>query len=583
MTKKYKIVFFSITFIVLLAWFFLAGRFFLYYSEQSHLFIFSKLYLYNFLKEPGGIAQYCGNFLLQFNAILWLGPVISSLTICYIAMLSKKVLEELGCNERLAVIAIVIAVPFMVLHLNHNYYLGGSVAFIFALLALLISMKINNKLPVFTLFLSLILFWFTGPVVYQYLILLIITQIVRKRSSGNVIASILVLLIFVAIGLVSVQLGFTGDYEKMFLPDYYFEPRLEAPILIYIPFASLLLLVATIPFLSKIFANTKSLIVQGINAIVIIVFIIFTLNSSIHKSNINNSKLMELDYYSCTAQWDKIINTVDDYIDNYLYLNYLNLALLQEGRLANEMFAYDQKGVFSLSIEWDDSRTLPNVISDVAFAAARVSLSQRYAFESSISYHGSLSGRSLKRLVETNLITGEYKVAEKYLEYLSGNPFYSRWAREHKKYLYNDSLLLQDETLGSLRKSIPMSDKLLGMESTPAELDAIIKINPGNKKVVEYMIAYLLLNKDVSLIKYFVETYHGTEVLKDVPLHLQEAIIIYSEQQEEYWREYGVSNQVISRYNEFKTMYLQNKNKSNPARLLKASYGDSYWYYFIFK
>lgn len=60
-----------------------------------------------------------------------------------------------------------------------------------------------------------------------------------------------------------------------------------------------------------------------------------------------------------------------------------------------------------------------------------VNLSQRAAFEAmeAIPNYGK-SGRSLQRLVETNIITGNYEVAQKYLDILDETLFYRKWAKK---------------------------------------------------------------------------------------------------------------------------------------------------------
>ena len=54
----------------------------------------------------------------------------------------------------------------------------------------------------------------------------------------------------------------------------------------------------------------------------------------------------------------------------------------------------------------------------------------------------------MQRLAQTNLICGEYVVAEKYLDALSNTFFYADWAERHRRFLYNDEAV---EAANSLR------------------------------------------------------------------------------------------------------------------------------------
>lgn len=70
------------------------------------------------------------------------------------------------------------------------------------------------------------------------------------------------------------------------------------------------------------------------------------------------------------------------------------------------------------------------MVSDIALQMNMPSISQRAAFEAMeyIPNHNK-SGRSLKRLVETSIITGQYPLAKKYLSILEETFFYRKWAQ----------------------------------------------------------------------------------------------------------------------------------------------------------
>ncbi len=71
------------------------------------------------------------------------------------------------------------------------------------------------------------------------------------------------------------------------------------------------------------------------------------------------------------------------------------------------------------------------MVSDIAMLMNMPTVAQRSAFEAmEFIPNYSKSGRALKRLVETNLITGNYRVALKYLAVLEETANYSKWAQE---------------------------------------------------------------------------------------------------------------------------------------------------------
>ena len=71
------------------------------------------------------------------------------------------------------------------------------------------------------------------------------------------------------------------------------------------------------------------------------------------------------------------------------------------------------------------------MVSDIAMLMNMPTVAQRSAFEAmEFIPNYNKSGRALKRLVETNLITGNYRVALKYLDILEETANYSKWAQE---------------------------------------------------------------------------------------------------------------------------------------------------------
>lgn len=68
--------------------------------------------------------------------------------------------------------------------------------------------------------------------------------------------------------------------------------------------------------------------------------------------------------------------------------------------------------------------TIPLTVNEVYFHLGMINTSQRYVFEAmeaNPSYHKST--RCIRRLAETNLLNGEYKVAAKYLNLLKHTLF----------------------------------------------------------------------------------------------------------------------------------------------------------------
>lgn len=84
------------------------------------------------------------------------------------------------------------------------------------------------------------------------------------------------------------------------------------------------------------------------------------------------------------------------------------------------------------------------IMDEVYLQLGLVNMSQRATFEAmeSIPNHNK-SGRALKRLVETSIVTQQYPLALKYLDILEETTFYRRWAKKMRPLAENPSLIQQ--------------------------------------------------------------------------------------------------------------------------------------------
>ena len=76
------------------------------------------------------------------------------------------------------------------------------------------------------------------------------------------------------------------------------------------------------------------------------------------------------------------------------------------------------------------------------------------------------------------------------------------------------------------------------------------------------------------------DKYHGTKVLEEVPVLLQEALVENHEFNLDYCREHGVTEETINRYKQFNQKLRDTQvNGLNPEAALRREFGRTYWYY----
>lgn len=97
--------------------------------------------------------------------------------------------------------------------------------------------------------------------------------------------------------------------------------------------------------------------------------------------------------------------------------------------------------------------------SDLFFHLGLVNASRRYAFEfKQLIANGNQSGRMLKRLAETELVSGHDQLARKYLYILHDATFYRQWAEDVLPLTRSVKLLDAHPLYGPLSHSFPEKD-----------------------------------------------------------------------------------------------------------------------------
>ena len=193
---------------------------------------------------------------------------------------------------------------------------------------------------------------------------------------------------------------------------------------------------------------------------------------------------MKLDYLSRTEQWQEIETTCHGKTDNYLYMNILARALAEQGKLTDNLLKYRFKNEVSLIVPWNRTEEISTLLSDIHFTVGNIAQVQRMAFEGNLCSRGNYNVRLIQRLIQTNLIFGEYNIAEKYILLLEKTWFYRDWANKQRKYLNNDKLIEQDPLLGRKRELLPAPNDtnqlIVANEELEPSMMLLILVSPSH-------------------------------------------------------------------------------------------------------
>ncbi|MCR5644264.1 MAG: DUF6057 family protein [Prevotella sp.] len=164
-----------------------------------------------------------------------------------------------------------------------------------------------------------------------------------------------------------------------------------------------------------------------------------------------NSEELSYDFLQRRGLWEQIIKKGQESCPQSLACQYvIRMARHQTGRISDgEMFAD-----LALTNNAMNSRTSAYLMSDIYMYSGLVNLSQRASFEAMASIEDfSMSGRALQRLTETALITGQYRVAEKYISILEKTIYYRDFAKRMRQMVESPALIDSHPVYGSLKKA----------------------------------------------------------------------------------------------------------------------------------
>lgn len=560
------------------------SKYHFYFIEQSQLFQLTWEYISDKLLVPGGLALVLSEFLVQFFIVPYAGAAITAALLVLAGLAVRGIVRRVVPDTNLFLLYLLPVILIMFVHFDFNYLVYGTVALDMMLGVLLLCLHISNdkwRMGA-EVILAPVLFGLLGAVALLFAVLVLVYEFFNKthRWYWVLLSGFLAILC----GICSVRFAALGEYRFAFLPDAYYHMALNPKPVIYDSWISLpLILMVAFWLKRRKKATGKKMLIAGC-AVQLMLLGALCWWGVPKFGDEKAIKVKELDYYARTEQWDRIIEACKGRLTNYLNICYLNLALAHKGELADRAFSFDQKGPLGLMVTWNKTEQISILLSEITFAMGNPALSQEMAFEAYATAIGEGNPRTLKRLIQTNLIYGEYPVAEKYIRVLENTCCYRSWANKHRKYLYNDAEVEKDPVLGKMRKCLSDNNYLSEMNNMEKDLRVIAEANPSNKGAIEYLGLFFLMSKDLGNFKNMLKYYYGTDVLPVLPKSFQEAVITLSETDPDYWKSFNISPAVMQRFADYKKQVLANKNNANALPgLMYRAYGDTYWFYYMFK
>lgn len=477
------------------------------FQEQYQMFLFDSGYFLERIVLPGGLADYISEFLVQFYYMPVLGGAIIALLLMGIQTAVWGLMKQYGARHDFPgyLLSFLPSIALWCAMGDQNVLLSFVVALFGALVIGWIHNRFHNRLVkvVFELVSTALVYWLLGPVVFLYAVLMIGDTLKNAKQKGNVFSGIgysaVILILTVAWILLTTQTLQYPLYRIFAGLNYYRYPGAISPL----PFVVMVWAVV-IPFLGMIPCHRKSLqklqqskVVIVLSYVLVIVASWFGIKTSFDGMTY---ELIDYDFLVRTEQWDKIIEKAEKKpATTPLGVSCVNLALSQKGMLADRLFEFYQNGGEGLFPTFTRDMISPVSTAEIFFRLGMVNDAERYMFEAQEAIPNyRKSARLTRRIIECDIINGNYKVAAKLLRRLQKTLFYSNWANQTMALLGNEKAINRHPIYGKLRKYREKKQDFLFSDREMDQMLGLLFLNDNhNKMAYEYLMCYELLQRDM--------------------------------------------------------------------------------------
>lgn len=521
------------------------------YQEQLQLFLFDGDFFCDRMAEPGGFARYIAEFLVQF----YNGAAIGAAIIALLYMLAQRLTWRLMRSKSEG------SYPLSFLPVLMLWYaMGDESVMLTYTVALVIALGVMVALRkwigwITAIILIPVLYWLIGPMVLL-VALLMLPWTLMVAALIYALALMLLSAHFLPFPMLRVMLGIS----------YYRFPETLPYVLMAIP-----VVVALLVWLSR-----KDYLkwVPAVPAIVVLLILgVFFIPRGF---NAKKYELIEYDHLVRVQNWNSIIAKAEKQMpDLPMSVSATNLALGMTNQLGDRAFDFYQRGSEGLLPKFERNFATTQLTGEIYFWLGLVNTAQRFAFEAMEAIPNyNKSARVVKRLAETNLINGQYKVAEKYLKMLEKTIFYRPWAQRTMAMLGDEKAINAHPLYGTMRQYRLQEDFLFSDRELDKICGQLFVHNPQNQMAAQYLVMLPLLDNDMPRFMQYVQVVQNK--INYNPRHCQEGIAFAFMQQRQQPPRGVVSQLILQQMNEFAQAYSQDRNSPELNR-----FRNTVWYYLV--
>ena len=540
-----------------------------YTAHDRSEFIFGAPFFHTLLSKPFGLMQYAGAWLTQLFCRPAFGSAVLAAIWVLIFLVGIKAFRLQGSASALMLLPVACLLTSVVdlgywiyVSTIRGYWFSQSVGYLIMLLLLWAARCTPRKWHLVWYLIGVCLY----PVLGWFALLFVLCLAVAEKPTWREFFAIVLLIFTAGIWHTQYYSNLRADDVVMAGLPRFITPSDNTPHLTY-PFWALGIVSVLIPLYGK---NLKYWFVPALSAVA---GIIFTCSLMYHDQNYIDE--MRMVRYAEDDNWKEVLQIAEESKKPTTTMVFLkNVALMNEGGLLDRSF---KLGNSSYPLHNPDSvhSSLFDIASPlVYYNYGMTNEAIRLDFENAI--QAGFSPFYLKMLARCGVAMGDKELVERYTTLLHQMPFYGDWQPAPVT-----------EKIKELEKAYP--DEITGVENSDSYIVNGISLwyESDSKVASEQALLYAMMRCDSRRYWAALRNYVKLHLDETFPLHAEEAYILYMDKAPEEKRMMlPVEQSVYERYKQF---WAALESHAKPGmtieevgEMMRAEYGDTYWWYNIF-
>ena len=544
-------------------------------NRDTTLFLLSREYLLSFLDRPGGLLEYFGSFFSQFFRFRFAGAITLSLIIVAGYFASHSLFKEISGKKAPVIAGLIAAVLLMGMHNFYPHQLSHSLGLILALA--LAAKTPGGQMRRGFLAIAVPLFYvLSGGFVWFYGALVLASYLMGKGKMDP--PSLLLAILYPCIIIFAASFLYLYPINELLAAQLPLGPQYGSSLwpMLFVIWIFLMILLLRIPVGGR---KPNRLWLWGFEIALCLIGSVLILNFSFKRKN---AEFFAIEKLAIQEDWDRLLSYTALHPSTNLFGSfYTNLALANKGLLCEALFQYPQGfGRRGLCFGWEEKEEILRRGSDFFWTIHFVNEAHHWAFESVIV--DGFTQRNLLRLIQTELVRENFKVAEKYIHQLGRALFQKKLAGHYASFLYNPEAIKMDPELGPRWNTAVPQDFFAEGADLEKNLRSVLANQPFNRMAQDYLMALYLLEKEVDKIPPYLPDYLESHAGR-LPTLLDESLLVYQiTQRDEPMAHLKVSPATLQRFQEYTSVLRQYRDPEEAARMLYPTYKHSFWFHLNF-